>query len=439
MTEGRVDRQLIAYAIPMVAGNLLQACYSMADMMLAGHFITGGRGISAINNSSQIMLLLTNIIIGITMGGNVVVGQYFGKKDEQGRREAAGTLLCLAVVCGILIAGGLYAVSQPLLQLLGAPAMKEALAYLRICCFGVPFIFLYNAIAAILRAMGNSKTPLRFVAASTITNIALDILMMGVMQWGTAGAALATVLSQVLCCTLASGYLLSRKDLFRLDAAHVCIVHRQLKLILRVGIPSALQMTIAGFSWLVVTFLINQYGVDVSAGNGVSVKIKDFSHLFITAMSSASSSMIAQTLGAGKYDRAKEVLYAAIGISVKMALGIICIVQLTAPLLVRIFTPDPAVAEAAVRNLRIEIFGEIFYAVFLNYHALAIGAGHTIFAMGSSFVNCIVVRVVLATLFQHYFGIVGVYVACMIAPSSSIPLGWLYTRSNVWRKTLVSS
>ena len=136
------------------------------------------------------------------------------------------------------------------------------------------------------------------------------------------------------------------------------------------------------------------------------------------------------------YDRAKEVMYTAMKITMLMAVTMIIIVELLAPQLAAIFTGDPAVQAAAVMNLRIEILGQIFYAVFFVYHSLAIGAGHTLFAMSSSFVNCILFRVVLAVTFNHFFGLTGIYWACMIAPSVSVPLGWLYTRSNVWRRSL---
>ena len=129
-------------------------------------------------------------------------------------------------------------------------------------------------------------------------------------------------------------------------------------------------------------------------------------------------------------------MYTAMGITLVMAVFIIAVVELFAPHLARLFTDEPAVIDAAVRNLRIEIISEVFYAMFLVYHALAIGAGHAIFAMSSSFVNCILVRVILAFLFNRWWGITGVYLACMIAPSSSVPLGMWYTRSGLWRRSL---
>ena len=161
-------------------------------------------------------------------------------------------------------------------------------------------VFGYNALAAVLRGVGNSKTPLNLIIVSTITNTILDLLFVGGLNMGVTGAALATTISQFLCFMLAWIVLAAKKGLMEFTPSFLKIRMAMLKIILRLGIPSALQMTIAGFSWLVVTFLINQYGVDVSAGNGISIRIKDLCQLFITAMTSGATTMIAQNLGACK-------------------------------------------------------------------------------------------------------------------------------------------
>ena len=246
------------------------------------------------------------------------------------------------------------------------------------------------------------------------------------------GAAVAGGVMALVLVARRTGLLQPKLSFFRMHGA-------LLRLILRLGIPSALQMTIAGFSWLVVTFLVNQYGVNVSAGNGVAIKIKDICQLFISAMASGATTMIAQNLGASKFERAKDVMYTAMKITCAMAAAMIVLVELFAPQMAAVFTNEAAVRDAAVLNLRIEILGQIFYAVFMVYHALAIGAGHSTFAMLSSFANCIVFRVVLSLLFNHLWGIYGLYAACAVAPSISVPLGWLYTRSGVWRRSLAKT
>lgn len=436
LTQGSILKQLVKYSIPLVISGLLQAMYSMADMIIAGHFV-GAAGLSAISNSSQITMMTTNILIGITTGGNILIGQYFGAKDREGCHESTATLFSMGLLIGTVLAAVFFFIARPLLSMLGAPSLEDATIYLKICSIGFIFVTGYNATTAALRAVGNSKAPLYCIAATSVLNVVLDLIFVGAMSMGTAGAALATVISQLLSFIISLAIVLRHQDLFGLRLSRIYMRAAKAKSILRLGVPCAVQMSIASISWLSVTYLINSYGVFVSAGNGVSTKIKDFCQLFIGTMSNAAASMIAQNIGAKKYDRAREILYTAMKITMAIAALLIVVVQLLAPQLVSIFTTDPETAAAAVKNLRIEIFGQIFYASFLVYHSLAIGAGHTWFAFFSSFVNCIFVRLILAFTLNHFFGITGLYFACMIAPAASVPLGLWYERSNRWRHSLV--
>jgi putative MATE family efflux protein len=410
----------------------------MADMIIAGNFI-GSAGISSITNSSQVMMLITQVVIGLTTGGNILIGQYFGSKKYDDCKKASVTLITFSLALGIGLMAAVFCLAGTILRLLDAPDYAGALAYLKICSLGFLFICGYNGVSAAIRAVGNSRQPLVCIAASTVVNIILDLLFTGALKMGTAGAALATVIAQGVSFGISLVFVLRHRELFGLSLRRMEIKGALLRRILRLGLPCAVQMSVAGISWLSVTFIVNSYGVHVSAGNGVSIKIKDFCQTFISAMASGASAMIAQNLGAKEYDRAKEVLRTAMGITVCMALCIICVVEIFAPQLVSLFTSDPEDAAAAVMNLRIEIIGQLFYASFLVYHALAVGAGHTIFVLISSFTNCILVRLVLAFTLNHFFGITGLYIACMAAPASSVPLGWLYTRSNRWKRSLAEA
>lgn len=436
LTTGRVPGQLIRYAVPVVLTSLMQALYNLVDMLIVSRML-GPAGASAVNNSSQVMLVLTQIAIGLSNGGNVLVGQYFGAGDERRRQETTGSFFSLFALLGLLFSVLACTFSRSFLVFMGAPALEEAAAYLEISTLGLFFIFGYNALASALRAVGNSRAPMRFVMISTGLNVLLDLLFVGPFGWGTAGAAAATVLSQGLAFLLALFYLLCAGNLFSFCRENLRMRRKYILLIFKVGVPCAVQMTVAGISWLTVTYLINRYGVVYSAGNGFAVKIKDLSMMFITAMSTAASSMIAQNLGAGLYERAREILYTAMKLAAASATVMTLLIELTAPLLIGIFTPDPEVIAAGALNLRIEVLGQVFYAIFISYHALMIGAGHTWCVFGSSFANCILFRVVLAVSFEHFFGIVGVFAACAIAPSISVPIGMLYTHSNRWRRSLV--
>ena len=430
LTIGRVRQTLIQYALPLVVMNLMQSLYSMADLLISGHFI-GSRGISGINNSSQVMLLVTQIAIGLSQGGNILIGQLCGAREEEARKETTNTLFYSFMILSLATAILLRTFASSMLMALGAPAYGESLAYLRICTIGTMFIFGYNALVAAVRGVGDSRRPMLIIIISTCANIVLDILFVDGLKMGTAGAGLATVIAQGISFVLILVHVLRSRDVFGICIRHPQIHLKRFARILALGIPCAIQMSLAGLSWLTVTRYINHYGVAASAGGGVAAKIKDFCLLFTLAISSATSTMVAQTLGADKYSRAKEILYEAMKITMLASVVLIVAVEAGAPLLVRLFTREADVAAVAVQNLRIEMIGQIFYAIFMIYHGFALGAGHTWFVLLSSFVNCILVRVVLVILLDQAMGLTGVFLACMIAPASSVPIGICYVKSGI--------
>lgn len=436
LTTGGIYKSLVKYAAPVVGSNLLQALYGLVDTIVAGQFI-GSAALSGLTNATMVTNMFTQILLGLCMGGGILVGQYFGAKDRENTQSSAATLFTGSLLVGVIAAAALFVGSRWILTLLGAPALEEADVYLRTCAVGFVFVAGYNGAAAVLRAVGNSKAPLACVAATAGVNVVLDILFVAGFHWGVFGAALATVISQAASFVVAVWHLCQGADTFGISLRKLGLRRDMLRRELKLGLPCAVQMSVAAISWLSVTFLINGYGISVSAGNGVSNRIKEFCQLFITAMTTATSSMIAQNIGAGQFDRARKTMYSAMKITVAMALVIIGIVQLCAPWLVALFTEDGETAAAAVRNLRIEIFGQIFYAMFLVYHGLMLGSGDTWFVFLSSFINCVLARILLGVTFNHFWGLDGLYLACMIAPFTSVPFGAWYDRSGRWRRTLI--
>ena len=432
LTQGSVSRKLVRYAMPLVASSLLQAIYSITDIIIAGHFI-GDNGISAINTSSVIMNMLTQLAIGVTVGGNILVSRYFGSGAEEDRRKAAGNTLTIGIIAGILFTALVVLLCRPILVLLRAPAMEDSVAYLGICGVGLFFIFGYNALSAILRGVGNSRIPLYCIILSVSLNVVLDIYFVAVRGMGVAGAALATVIGQGVSFVTALVFCLIHRESLGLLPCYLSPEKQVVSRTLKLGLPVALQWTIASVSWLVVLTLINKYDVDVSAANGVSTKIRDFCQLFLSALTTGAGTMCAQCLGAKLYDRAEQVMKTCMKLSLCMAAVIIVLAEVLAPWLVMIFTPDPDVQAWAVINLRIEIVCQLFYAGMFTYNTLATGSGHTVFIMWNSFLNCIVVRLVLAVVLEHFMGIYGVYLACGVAVSSSVPVGWWFYRSNRWK------
>lgn len=435
LTKGDIRKTLIIYAIPMVLTSLMQSLYSITDMIIVGNFI-GSTAVSAINNGSLIMTFLTQIAIGFTVGGNVVIGQYFGGKKDEDAKKTSGTMFVFMLIIGIFATIGFYIFSRPLLVMLGAPALEEATVYLKTCSFGITFIFLYNSLNATLRAVGNSKKPFHFIACSMVINIILDVIFVAVLEMDVYGAALATLISQIISFLLALQYVYKNRQSTGFTREYLVWSKEKILKILKFGFPLSLQSTVGSISWLVVAYLFNKYGTDVSAANGISNKIKDFCQLFITAITGAAATMAAQNIGAKLYDRAEQIMKECLRITVGLSLVFIVVCEIFAPFFVGIFIDEPLVASYAVTNIRIEILAQVFYAGFNSYNVLATGSGHTFFVMFNSFLNCIVVRLILAIILESQLGLNGIYIACMIAPSVSVPVGYMFYKKNKWRTSL---
>lgn len=438
LTQGGITKTLMQYAVPFIISNVLQAAYNITDMIVAGQ-VSGSAAQSAIGNCTTVTSLLTQIIIGLATGGSILIGQYFGAKQEAEYQKTTGNLLKMGVLVGLLVSVVLYLLANQIMIWMKAPALAEAQLYLRICAVGIFFITVYNAACAALRAVGDSRRPFLCVAVSVALNILLDLVFMAGLQMGVAGAAWATVIAQIVSAGMAVYFLCESKSLFGLSRATLKLQGEKVRHILKLGVPCAIQMSVVSIAWIVVTTLINSYDVNVSAASGVTSKISQFCQLFSAAMYSAVSGMVAQCAGAKDYERIRKVVYRAISITLGVTLVLVVLVELTAPGLVSIFTPDPATRHYAAINLRIDILGQLFFAIFMVYHGLAVGVGNTWFVFFSSFCNCILARLILAITFNHFFGLMGLYWACAIAPFVSVPLGFWYERSNRWMRSIAKT
>ena len=435
-----IFRELIRYSVPLIIANVLQSLYGLTDFFLAGIFL-GDEALSAITNGGQFMTLYTGIIIGLSNGGNVMIGQYTGGGLEKARRDCTGSFLTLFFLIGAGSALVLGVNHNLFMGLLRAPALELSGEYLLYCAPGALAIAGYNAATATLRAVGDSRRPMLFVIISVTANVFLDVLLMHNLQLGVKGAAIATAISQYLSFAMAGSYLLFAKGHgLKLSRASLRPDKKHIRDILHIGIPCAIQMTVASVSWLSVLFLLNRYGIFVSTAYGASAKVKDLVQTVTAALSMAATAMISQALGSKQYSRALAIMYSAMKLALGVSAVLIIAVEILAPQLIGLFSQGEEVIQAGVENLRIEIIGQLFYASFMIYHSMMTGAGHTKMVLFSSFVNCILVRAVLAVILSSIpgLGATGVYLACLIAPASSIPIGAAYIRRGRWRKSLVS-
>lgn len=310
--EGSVFGALIRFALPVLGALILQAAYGAVDLLVVGQF-GDASSISAVGTGSAFMQMVTFIITSLAMGSTVIIGQHIGEKKPKEAGNAVGTTVVLFALLGIVLTVLLELFAGNIVRILQVPeaSFDQAVTYIRICSGGILIIIAYNVISGVIRGVGNANLPFLFVGIACAVNIVGDLLLVGVFQMDVAGAALATVLAQ-LVSVAASILVLRRQSLpvaFSLSQCRIYAV--ELKKILNVGVPIALQETMVQISFLVINSIINEMGLMPSAGYGVAQKIISFIMLVPSSVMQSVSAFVAQNIGAGKKDRAWKGFFTA--------------------------------------------------------------------------------------------------------------------------------
>lgn len=443
LTQGSVTKQLMKFAVPFLLSNLLQAFYSVADMIIVGR-LCGTHGITGVNIGSQINILVTGAAFGLAVGGTVLIAQYGGAKKFDEQRKTIGTLFTAYMILSVICTTVMLLLGTTLLDVLKTPqvAYKEAENYYNICMSGLVFMFAYNVISAILRGMGDSKRPLYFVIIATIVNIIGDIILVGPFKMGAAGAAYATIGAQALSVVLSLIYLAKNhffagyhKNDFRID-------REKMKMLLKLGLPSSVQQVVVSFSFLTLTALINSLpNADIaSACQGIGGKVNSFAILPALAMSSAVSSMAGQNIGAGEFTRAKKTMTTGMGIAFGISVIVFSIVQIFPGPIISLFDTNPEVIKIGSEYMRFIALDYIFVPFVFCMNGLAIGAGYTNFALFNAFFSSILVRVPFAYLVVYFtdLGFNGIGLATGLASLASIIVGIIFVCSGKWKKPKIS-
>lgn len=439
LLTGSVPRQLLAFSMPFLAANILQSVYTVVDMIIVGQFV-GPEGLSGVSVGSQITSLFTSTGIGLAMGGQMMLAQFKGAGDSKAQEESIGTMLTFMLLLGVCLSIPCVLLANPLLRLLNTPAesMQDAYWYFLICSIGIVFIFGYNSVCSVLRGLGDSRRPMYFVAISAVTNILLDLILVGALHMGAGGAAAATILAQALSFVIAFVYLYLHREGFVFDfrPSSFRIVGVRLKTMLKVGIPFALQFSMLMISMLFVVALVNGYGVSASAGYGVGGKVDNFATLPVYAFASAAATMVGQNIGAKKPERARSVVHWCVFMSFVCEAIIFILVQLFAEPIICIFNNDPQVVEVGVQYLRIMTFAYLAHCLLDGYQSMANGVGFSMLSFICCTVDGLIVRIPLAILFGTVLGmgLKGVFLGCMLAPFSAGLISMVYFYSGIWRK-----
>ena len=316
LTEGRPLNLLFFFALPMVAGNLFQQLYNMVDTAVVGKFV-GEDAVAAVGSSFPIVFLSVAVASGLSMGCTVVVSQLFGAGRIHEMKTTISTAIISLGVLGLLIMGLGTLLAGPLLQLLGTDPdiMADSRTYLQIYFGGAVFLFLYNTLNGIYNAQGDSKTPLIFLMISSLTNIVLDLLFVVVLKMEVAGAALATILSQLLSAALVMWTLMRTKESFRFELKHLKVDKPMLRKIIQIGFPAGLQSVLYSISNVVIQANINSFGTNVIAAWAVYGKVDGLFWMIMDAMGIAITTFAGQNFGARKYERMQKGHYVGLGIT----------------------------------------------------------------------------------------------------------------------------
>lgn len=444
LLAGSVLKKLAAFAFPLLLANFLQSFYNVVDMLVAGK-IVGETGLAAVSNASKLCYIINSICIGMTMGGAVLIAQYKGANDKKGQTEIFQMLALLSLAASLLITVVSLAVYRPLFQAMGIPAdaYQDACDYMKIICWGTVFVFGYNAVCSVLKGLGDSISSLYFVGIAAAINILLDILLVGPLGMGTAGAAYATIAAQGFSFAISIFYLRKYKLFFSAaDQKKVAFQWNKLASILKVGMPTAIQMVVVNTAYLVVTGMLNQFGTSVSAASGIGLQINTFAGMPCWAIGQAVTAMIGQCIGAGQIQRARKVVRIGLLLNIFVTFVIVIIVQLFAEQMVLLFgSTNPEMVNNGVSYLRVCCsVNSLVYAAMYTLDSFVIGVGAANVAMFNAVLDAVIVRLPLSWFFAFALrtGFSGICYGQALSPILPALIGFFYFKSKAWeRKTLI--
>ena len=413
LTQGSVGKNLLHFALPYLLACFMQTFYGMADLFVVGRY-NGSETTTAVSIGSQVMHMLTVIIVGFAMGTTVRIGRGVGAKDDKAVAETVGSSIVFFAGFAVVITIVLLVCSHGIAQVMLTPpeAVAETRIYLAICFAGVPFITAYNVISSIFRGLGDSRRPMYFVGIACVVNIVLDFVFIGICGMGAAGAALGTVCGQAVSVVSALVMIRTRDMGIHVSRKDIRMGREAVSQILKVGTPIALQDGMIQIAFIVITVIANSRGLIAAASVGIVEKLIGFMFLVPSAFLSAISTITAQNMGADKADRARRSLY--YGLAITVGWGCLCALynQFLPDTLVGLFTKDPAVLEAGCEYLRSYSFDCVFAAVHFCFSGYFCGDQKSIISFIHNIAAILLVR------------IPGAWFASVRYPDSLYPMGW---------------
>lgn len=420
LTTGSVFKNIVFFSLPYLLSYFLQTLYGMADLFIVGQF-NGVDSITSVSVGSQIMHMITVMIVGLAMGSTVTIGRAVGGRRADQAARTVGNTITLFMGLSLAITVLLLAVVKPITAAMSTPkeAVSETILYLTICFIGIPFITAYNIISSIFRGLGDSKSPMYFIAIACGVNIALDYLFIGVFRMGAAGAALGTTISQTVSVLVALAVILGRKTGIRPRRTDFKPHAETMRQILKIGIPVALQDGFVQIAFILITIIANRRGLNDAAAVGIVEKIIGIVFLLPSTMLSTVSALSAQNIGAKKHGRATATLRYGILIVAVLGFAVSVATQFVGRSFVGLFTEDTAVTLLGDQYLRAYIWDCMFAGVHFCFSGYFCAYGLSGISFLHNALSIVCVRVPGAFLASKYF-VDTLYPMGLAAPGGSL-------------------
>ena len=395
-TQGSILKKLVAFMMPVLGALILQAAYGAVDLLVVGRFGSTS-GLSAVSTGSQVLNLVTFVVVQFAMGITVLIARYLGEKKQEQIGAVIGGAVVVFAMISVVLFFLMVCFARPISILMQAPteAVDLTAAYVRICGGGIFFIVAYNLLAAIFRGLGDSQSPLLFVLVACIVNIIGDLVLVAGFHLDAAGAALATVLAQALSVVFAV-LLLIRKKMPFVIARKDFRLNLQCRKFLKIGLPLALQEFLTQLSFLALCAFVNRLGLEASSGYGVACKIVNFAMLVPSALMQSMASFVSQNVGAGKYKRAKKSMFTGIGVGLAVGCLVFVLVMFKGDLLAGFFSTDAGVIQKGYDYLKGFALETILTAVLFSMIGYFNGTNRTVWVMTQGLIQTLLVRLPLA-------------------------------------------
>ena len=420
MTEGVIWKQILAFSLPLLVGNLFQQLYNTVDSIVVGNYVSS-QALAAVGTSNSLINLIIGMFLGISVGAGVIISQYYGAKNHRKLSWAVHTCIALSIIGGLgMIVLGVW-LSPIILVWMNTPAdvLADSTTYLRIYFCGSLFNIVYNMGSGILRAVGDSKRPLYYLIASSLTNVVLDLLFVLAFHWDVAGVAIATIISQGVSAVLVMWNLMRTKEPYRVEIKNIRIDKRMMKRVLMVGIPSGIQQSIISLSNVIVQSNINVYGSAAMAGFGYS-KVEGFIMLPLQTTCMSATTFTGQNIGAKKYDRVKKGIIQGMIMSAIYTVAVSLVLYFFGGEVLKIFSSEPDVIRFGQEAIGIIVPFYLTMTVHQIIMGTLRGAGKTFVTMLIGVGNMCILRMIYINCLVPFFPSFHAVVLCY-------PITWITT------------